>query len=47
MLKFQAMMFMEGIMLNTQTSDLGVVNLSLFRYIVNKKDLSESKNLFY
>ena len=42
--KFQTMMFPEGIVLNTQTSEFGTVKLSpFFRYITNKKDLSEKE----
>lgn len=42
--RFQSMMFPEGLTLNTQTSEFGTVQLSpLFRYIANKKDLSEKE----
>ena len=42
--KFQMMVFPEGITLNTKTGEFGTVKLSpLYRYIANKKDLSEKE----
>ena len=42
--KFQMMVFPDGITLNTKTGEFGTVKLSpLYRYITNKKDLSEKE----
>lgn len=42
--RFQNMIFKEGLILNTQTLEFGTPNISpLYRYIPNKKDLSETE----
>lgn len=42
--KFQSLIFKDGLILNTQTLQFGTDNISpLYRYVPNKKDLSETE----